>query len=120
MAELHNDIRDNGLSSLVSLAETMHILSADPGLTWANIASYTLGNKSAPSIAAPSDRSGGGREVVVAAISDGGVTATGTWTHWAITDDSATQILASGAIDTPVGVTSGQTFATDAFAIGIP
>lgn len=120
MAAINNSIRDNGLSSLVSNAEKFYILSADPGLTWSNIASYALGSKSAPSIASPSDRSGGGRECVVAAITDGSVTSTGTWTHWAITDDSASTILATGAISAPVSVTSGQTFATDAFAVGIP
>ena len=72
MAELSNNVFDNGLSHIdAHYAENLHILSADPGLTWANIASYGLGSKAAPAISAPADRTGGGRQVTVSAITDG-------------------------------------------------
>lgn len=120
MASLHDDVFDNGLSAIDDNTENLYILSADPGLTWANIASYGLGSKATPAIAAPSDKAGGGREVVVSAISDGSVTGTGTASHFALTDDSATKILASGALASSQAVTSGNTFTLTEFAIGIP
>jgi len=120
MPALHNDVFDNGLNYIDTYTEKLYILKADPGLTWSNIATHALGNKATPVIDAPSDRSGGGREVVVAAISDGTVTATETASHFALTDDSETKILASGALSASQGVTSGNVFTLTQFAIGIP
>ena len=120
MPALHDDVFDNGLNVLPGNTETLYILSADPGLIWADIANYKLGSKAAPAISAPADRTGGGREVTVSAISDGSVTATGTATHFALTDDSASKILASGALSASQAVTNGNTFTLTAFDIGIP
>ncbi|MFZ3046496.1 MAG: hypothetical protein WA151_11320 [Desulfatirhabdiaceae bacterium] len=116
---LHDDILDNGLNALDN-TEKLYILSADPGLTWSNIAAYALGNKATPTIGACGDRTGGGRKRTVAAITDGTVTATGTATHFALTDDSATKILAAGDLGASQAVTSGNVFTLDAFDIGIP
>lgn len=120
MAYLSNTVFDSGLDALDDNTENLHILSADPGLTWANIATYTLGNKATPTIAAPSDRTSGGREVVIAAITDGSVTTTGTATHYALTDDSASEILATSTLSSSLSVTSGGTFGLTEFTIGIP
>ena len=120
MAALHDDVFDTGLTNLDTLTETLHILNADPGLTWGNIATMGLGSKAAPSVAAPSDRTGGGREVVVAAITAGNITVTGTASHYALTDDSATKILATGSLSATQAVTDGNTFTLAEFAIGIP
>ena len=120
MPALHDDVFDNGLNYIDTYTEKLYILKADPGLTWANIATHAVGNKATPAIAASADRSGGGREVVVSAITDGTVTATETASHFALTDDSATKILASGALASPQGVTSGNVFTLTQFAIGIP
>ena len=117
---LHDDVFDNGLTQISTLTEQLYILSADPGLTWANIATYKLGNKATPTIASPTDRAAGGREVVISAITDGSVTATGTATHFALTDDSATKILASGNLASSQSVTSGNTFTLTEFPVGIP
>ena len=120
MAALNDKVFDSGLNVIDTDTENLYILSGDPGLTWSNIGTLGLGNKATPSIAAPSDRSGGGREVVVSAITDGSVTANGTATHYALTDDSLTLILASGPLSASQGVTSGNTFTLTEFAIGIP
>lgn len=117
---LHDDVFDNGLNTLTNNTEKLYILSADPGLTWGNIATYALGNKATPTVGSPADRSGGGREVTVSAITDGSVTATGTATHFALTDDSATKILAAGNLSSPQAVTSGNTFTLTSFTVGIP
>jgi hypothetical protein len=81
---------------------------------------YTLGNSTSLSIAAPSDRTGGGREVVIAAISDGSVSGTGTATHYAIVDTSNSRLLATGSLSASQSVTSGNTFSLASFTIGIP
>lgn len=120
MAALHDDVFDNGLSAIDDNTENLHILKADPGLTFANIATHLLGTKATPTIAAPSDRSGGGREVVISAITDGSVSATDTATHFALTDDSASKVLASGALSSSQSVTDGNTFTLTEFAVGIP
>jgi uncharacterized protein YdaL len=120
MPALHDDVFDNGLNYIDTYTEKLYILKADPGLTWADIATHAVGNKATPAIAASANRSGGGREVVVSAITDGTVTATETASHFALTDDSATKILASGALASPQGVTSGNVFTLTQFAIGIP
>lgn len=120
MASLHNDVFDNGLSTIDNNTETLHICNADPGLTWGNIATYGIGNKATPTIAAPSDRGAGGREVVISAITDGSVTSTDTASHFALTDDSETKILVSGALGGSVAVSSGNSFTLTEFSVGIP
>lgn len=120
MPALHDDVYDNGMVPLASIVEKLHILKADPGLVWANIATHGLGNKTPPVVSAPTDRTGGGRKVTVSAIPDGSVTATETATHYALTDDSATKILASGTLAAPQAVTIGNPFTLAAFDIGIP
>lgn len=77
---LHDDVFDSGLAALTN-TEKLVILSADPGLVWANIATYKLGEKATPTIGAVGDRTGGGRKRTISAITDGSVTATGTATQ---------------------------------------
>lgn len=120
MAALHDDVFDNGLSVIDTNVENLYILSADPGLIWANIASYKLGDKSGPAIVAPADRTGGGRQVTISAITDGSVTATGTATYFALTDDSETKILVSGALGAGASVENGNGFTLTEFEVGIP
>ena len=59
-------------------------------------------------------------EQVVAAITDGSVTANGTASHWAITDTGNSRLLATGALAASQAVSSGNTFTLGAFDIGIP
>lgn len=119
MPAIHDDVFDNGLSYLAN-AENLVILSADPGLTWANIASYLLGTKASPTINSPSDRGAGGREVIVDAITDGSVSGTGSAAFFALTDDSASKILVSGPLNSVQSVTNGNTFTLTSFSVGIP
>lgn len=118
-AFLHNDVYDNGLSEISAGATALHILSQQP-TTYAEVATYTLGNKATPSVAVPSNKSGGGREVVVAAITNGSVTATGTATHYAIVDATGSRLLATHTLAASQAVTNGNTFTLGSFAIGIP
>lgn len=120
MATLDNRVLDNGLTVLDTEANKILITSqAATTYTEAN-ATYALGNSTSLSIGAPADRSGGGREVVVAAITDGSVTGTGTATHYAIVDTTNTRLLATSTLTASQAVTSGNTFTLSSVAIGIP
>lgn len=120
MATLDNRVFDNGLTVLDTEANAIHITSQE-ATTYAEATStYTLGNSTSLSIGAPQDRSGGGREVVVAAISDGSITGTGTATHYAIVDTSNSRLLATGSLTASQSVTSGNTFTLSSVSIGIP
>lgn len=120
MATLNDRVFDNGLTVLDTEANAIHITSQE-ATTYANATStFTLGNSTSLSIGAPQDRTGGGREVVVAAISDGSVTGTGTATHYAIVDTVNSRLLATGSLAASQSVTSGNTFTLSSVTIGIP
>lgn len=120
MATLNDRVFDNGLSVLDTEADRIDVCSAEPTTYTEATSTNTLGNSTSLSIGAPSDRSGGGRKVTVAAISDGSITGTGTATHYAIVDTSNSRLLATGALTASQSVTSGNTFTLATFDIGIP
>ena len=119
MATLNDRVFDNGLTVLDTEANAIHVTSAE-ATSFANVSSVTLGNSTSLSIGAPQDRSGGGREVVVAAITDGSVTGTGTATHYAIVDTVNSRLLATSTLTASQAVTSGNTFTLSSVSIGIP
>tara|TARA_B110000285_G_C15012407_1_gene557174 strand:+ start:640 stop:1011 length:372 start_codon:yes stop_codon:yes gene_type:complete len=120
MAILDNRVFDNGLTVLDTEANKILVTSQQASTYTEANATYALGNSSSLTIAAPSDRSGGGREVVVAAITDGSVTGTGTATHYAIVDTVNTRLLAAGSLSASQAVTTGNTFSLTSVSIGIP
>jgi hypothetical protein len=120
MPYLNDDIFDDGENELTNKTENLYVLSGDPGLTWSNIAALGLGVKSSPVVSSPADRVGGGREVTISAITDGVGTAVGNAAYWALTDDSATKILASGDLAAPVSMKVGSIFTLTEFTIAIP
>jgi hypothetical protein len=120
MATLADRVYDNGLTILDTEADKVLITSQEASNYAEANSTYALGNSTSLSIAAPSNRSAGGREVVVAALSDGSITGTGTATHYALVDVSATRLLATGSLTTSQQVASGNTFALGSFTIGIP
>lgn len=120
MATLNDRVFDNGLTVLDTEADEIHVTSSE-ATTYAEATStYTLGNSGSLSIGAPADRAGGGRQVTVAAISDGSVTGTGTAAYYAIVDTSNSRLLATGALSSSQSVTSGNAFTLAGFTIGIP
>ena len=120
MATLNDRVFDNGLSVLDTEADRIDVCSAEPTTYTEATSTNTLGNSTSLSIGAPEDRSGGGRKVAVAAISDGSITGTGTATHYAIVDTTNSRLLAAGALTASQSVTSGNTFTLATFDIGIP
>lgn len=120
MATLNDRVFDNGLTVLDTEANKILVTSQEATTYTEANATYALGNSTSLSISAPADRTGGGREVTVSAISDGTVTGTGTVTHYALVDTSNSRLLATGSLTASQAVTSGNTFTLGAFTIGIP
>jgi hypothetical protein len=120
MATLNDRVFDNGLTVLDTEANAVHITSQEATDYTDATSTSTLGNSTSLSIGAPQDRSGGGREVVVAAITDGSVTGTGTATHYAIVDTVNSRLLVTGTLTASQSVTNGNSFTLASFTIGIP
>jgi hypothetical protein len=120
MATLNNRVFDNGLSVLDTEANKITLTSQEATTYTEGNATYALGSSTSLSIAAPSDRTGGGREVVVAEITDGSVSVSGTATHYAILDTVNSRLLATGSLSASQAVSAGNTFTLGSFTIGIP
>ena len=120
MATIDNRVFDNGLTVLDTEANKILITSQEATTFTEANATYALGDSTSLSFGAPQDRSGGGREVVAAAITDGSVTGTGTATHYAIVDTTNSRLLATSTLTPSQSVTTGNTFSLSSFSIGIP
>lgn len=119
MPFINDTVFDNGLTVIDTATENLYICSQEPTTFSEASATYKLGTKATPDISAPQNGATDGRRVVVSAISDGTINTTGTATHWALTDDSASVLLATGALSASQAVTSGNTFTLGAFSITI-
>ena len=120
MATIADRVFDNGLTVLDTEANKI-VVTSQEATTYAEAnATYALGNSTSLSIGAPADRSGGGREVTAAAITDGSITGTGTVTHYAIIDTGNSRLLVTGSLSASQSVTSGNTFSLASFTVGIP
>lgn len=120
MPILGNNVFDQGLNYLSTNGTRLDICSQEPTTYTEATSTYTLGNKTGLNIGAAQDGTPNGREVVVSAIADGTVTATGTATHWAITNPADSELLAAGALSASQAVTSGNPFTLTSFTIRIP
>tara|TARA_B110000902_G_scaffold70240_1_gene83206 strand:- start:530 stop:904 length:375 start_codon:yes stop_codon:yes gene_type:complete len=120
VAFLDNSVFDSGLTTLDNDANKI-VITSQQAATFAEAnVTYLLGNSTSLSIGAPADRAGGGREVTVAAITDGAVGTTGTASHYAILDTTGSVLLAANSLTNGQSVTSGNTFTLGSFTIGIP
>jgi len=120
MATIADRVFDNGLTVLDTEANKIVVTSQEATTYTEANATYALGNSTSLSIGAPADRSGGGREVTAAAITDGSITGTGTVTHYAIVDTTNSRLLVTGSLSASQSVTSGNTFSLASFTVGIP
>ena len=120
MPTLNNRVFDNGLTVLDTEANKITITSQEASTYAEGNATFALGSSTSLSIAAPSDRSAGGREVVVAEVTDGSVAVGGTATHYAILDTVNSRLLATGSLSASQAVSAGNTFTLGSFTIGIP
>lgn len=117
MAFITDSAFDAALNYIRTNATALHICSAQP-TDYANVSSVSLGIKTSPVIASPANRTGGGRQITVSAITDGEVTAGGDASNYAIV--SGSELLASGDLSTTRAVTSGSVFTLTEFEIGVP
>ena len=108
MAALDNKVFDEGLSVISDDGNKFVVCSQEPTTFTEADVTYALGNKTTPTIAAPSDRTGGGREVILSSFTDGTVTATGTATHYAILDTVNSLLLATQSLTASQALTSGN------------
>jgi hypothetical protein len=115
---IHTDVYDSGLVTLTNATNTvLHLCSTQPA-TFGNVATYTIANKSSPTVGSPASRSPSGRKVTISAVTSGGsVTATATAVAWALVD--ASRLLLTGTC-TSQALTSGNTWTCGALDIGIP
>lgn len=120
MATISDYVLDAALSKLDTEADRIDITSQEATTYTEATSTYTLGNSTSLSFGAPTDGDTSGRKVTAAAITDGSVTATGTATHYAIVDVSATRLLATGSLTASQSVTSGNTFTLATFDVEIP
>jgi len=120
MATLNNRVFDNGLTVLDTEANEIHVTSQEAASYLEATDTYSLGDSSSLTVSAPQDRTGGGREVVVAAITDGAISTNGTATHYALVDTANSRLLVTGSLTESQVVTSGNSFALASFNVGIP
>ena len=118
MAFLNDEIFDQGLDWADTNGTRIDICSQEPTSYAEATSTYTLGNKTGLNTGATQNGATDGRRVIVPAISDGSVTSTGSATLWALTDGSSA-LVATGALSSSQGVTSGNTFTLDAISLTI-
>ena len=120
MPMFDDSVLDASLNAVRTGTTVMHICSAEPA-NYAGVAAVSLGTKTSPSIATPVDHTGtgGGRKVIVAAVTDGTVDLGGPGnddaTHYAFV--SADTLLAAGELASTQNVTHGNTWTTAAFDV---
>jgi len=113
-------VLDAALDFIDASVENLYICSQEPVSYAEAQTTYKLGTKSAPGITAPEDGDVTGRKVVITAITDGVVDATGNADSWALCDNSESLLLAAGPLDSPQDVTAANTFTLEAFDIEFP
>ena len=114
MAFLNDNVFDSGLVYATTNGTRLDVCSSEPA-NYAGIAAVTLGNDTVVTGSAGAG-SPDGRAVVVPAITAGSVTATGTATHWALSDGAGI-LVATNTLSAPQAVTNGNTFTLDAINI---
>ena len=111
---------DAALNIIKNNTENLYICGTAQPTTFTQASStYKLGVKATPTFTGPADDTSG-RKITISAITDGTVSATGTAGWLALTDDSASLLLAAYELTATQAVTSGNTFSLTAFKINLP
>jgi hypothetical protein len=117
MVFISDEVFDAGLDYADTNGDSLSICTTDPTGVYATV----TGNQVAVEVvntAAPVAGATDGRRVIVPPITAGSITATGTASHWALTDGTAT-VIASGALSATQVVATGNSFTLDAVSITI-
>lgn len=113
-------VLDSGLLALTIEADTLHICT-EPVMTYDDVIDKSIANKLPITISEPSDSENySGRNVTVAAFSDGIINKTGMAIAYALIDSARNILLASGLIQNPILLHEGNIFTLETFTIGIP
>lgn len=118
MAYLNDNALDAGLAYVITNGTRIDLCSSEPA-NYAAVAGISLGNKTGLTLTAAANGAVSGRRTTTPAITDGTTTATGTATHWALTNGSSI-LVATGSLTASQGLTSGNPFTLDAISITIP
>lgn len=119
MAFLSDEVLDQGLDYADTNGTRIDICSQEPTTYAEATSTYSLGNKTGLNTGATENATPNGRKVVVPAITDGSVTATGTASHWALTDGTSI-FVAAQTLSSSQAVTNGNTFTLGAIDIRKP
>lgn len=119
MPYITDEAFDQGLDYLDVNGTRLDICSQEPTNYTQATTTYSLGNATV-NCGATEDGAVNGRKVTVPAVTgtDGSVTASGTATHWALTDGSSL-LLATGALASSQAVTAGNNWTSSALTIAI-
>ena len=121
MATIGDRVFDNGLGVLNSECNMLTLCTQEPTTYTEARTTYKIADKISPTIATPSDRIGGGREAIIAAITTGGqVTSNGTATHFALIDTANNRLLVVGSLSSSIVLVTSDNFTLDEFTVGIP
>lgn len=124
MPFINDNTLDNGLAALKAGASHVYICSAEPATFTAASSTLALGNKNfgagavypgAIAAGAPS-----GRKLTMAAVTDGNVTAGGTASHYAVTNNASSRLEIAQALTGSQVVTSGNVFTLAAVDVRLP
>jgi hypothetical protein len=116
-----DNAKDAALNYVKNNAGALHICSQEPANYTEGSSTYSLGSKASPTITGPAARAGGGRELTVAAITDGSVSGTGTASHECLVKTTATtELLTAKALSASQAVTLGNTFSLSEHKVGQP
>ena len=120
MASLSDTVLDAALDSIGNNCENLYITNAIATTYTEASSTFMLGTKATPSFTGPAAGDASGRKITVDAITDGAITTTDDATHWALCDNSLTELQAAGALSALQAVTDGNAFTLTAFDIEIP
>ena len=118
MAYLNDNALDAGLAYVITNGTRIDLCSSEPA-NYAAVAGVSLGNKTGLTLTAVANGAVSGRRTTTPAITDGTTTASGTATHWALTNGSSI-LVASGSLTASQVLTSPNPFTLDAISITIP
>lgn len=113
---VNDELLDAGLDWGITNGTRVDICSTDPGLTWATVSANSLGYSAVT--CTQGNASPDGRYLRVPAVSGAATTASGTATHWALSDGSV-DVVASGDLSASEGITDNNEFDLTTFDITI-
>lgn len=119
-AHIHDNALDAALNYIKTNVENLYICSAQPTTFAEASATYKLGTKAAPATGALANGDVSGRKLPVSAISDGVVNTNGNAKWVALTDDSASLLLAAQELNAYKDIVTGSPFTLTAFDIELP